>query len=181
MTAKVQADMDWSSILFMSEVWPAIQAKYKKTGNLLQMEGRPDIELARALDIRSGIDGWEMTADGGMRGVASRMQEGRAWNSFTVRMTRRSGAETEYAKRKKAIESDKGLIFPHLTVQAFAETKTGPVISIGICKTKDLIKFIDDGLHETRPTDNATFAVCYWRKMIENGVPVWIVNNDLLT
>jgi len=184
MHSDVENDMAWSSRLFIESAWPLVQARFK-AGPLLQMEGRPDVELARQLDMRSGIDGWELTKDGGMRGVSARVQTSppppQCWDSFTVRMSRQSGATTEFSKRRSAIHGGKGLIWPHITVQAYAESKAGPVHTVGICKTADLIAFIDSGLHKPRFASNAGFAACFWADMQANGIHVWIVRNTTLT
>lgn len=181
MNSEVKKDMDWSSKLFIESAWPMVQARFN-AGPLLQMEGRPDVELATQLDMRSGIDGWELTRDGGMRGVSARVQTSplppRCWDSFTVRMARSSGAATEFSKRRDAIHGGKGLIYPHITVQAYAELKNGPVHSVGICKTEDLIAFIDSGLHKKRFADNAEFAACFWSDMEQSGINIWIARRE---
>jgi len=181
MRSDVAMDMGWSSKLFIESAWPMVQLKFN-SGPLLQMEGRPDVELATQLDMRSGIDGWELTSDGGMRGVSARVQTSppfpNCWDSFTVRMSRNNGSLTEFSKRRNAIHGGKGLIYPHITVQAYAESKLGPVHSVGICKTEDLIQFIDNGLHKKRLVSNAEFAACFWRDMKANGFNVWIARND---
>jgi hypothetical protein len=162
--------MDWSSVLFMDQVWPVIK-KHVGGGELMRMEGRPDIELAQKLDMLSGIDGWHIHQKG-MRGIASRVQQGVAYNTFTIRTSRDSGAETEYAKRVEAISSNSGWIFPHLTVQAYVRTKEGPILSVGLAKTSDIIEFINKGLHKMKRTSNADFAVCDWEKMKNCGYKV---------
>jgi hypothetical protein len=184
MKSDVAMDMGWSSKLFIESAWPMVQSKFN-SGPLLQMEGRPDVELATQLDMRSGIDGWELTSEGGMRGVSARVQTSptppNCWDSFTVRMSRNSGALTEFSKRRNAIHGGKGLIYPHITVQAYAESKVGPVHSVGICKTQDLIQFIDNGLHKKRLVSNAEFAACFWKDMKDNGFDVWIARSDEFT
>ena len=163
--------MNWSSKLFVEQVWPEITACVGG-GELIQMEGRPDTELASRLDMLSGIDGWQIH-NSGIRGVASRIQKGdRSWDTFTVRMSRSSGAETEYAKRKRAIESSGGWIYPHLTIQAYSKTETGPVMSIGVARTEDIIAFIDCGFHRMNSTTNASFAVCSWSEMDSKGFKI---------
>lgn len=174
MDNQVQSDMDWSSVLFTDQVWPVIK-KHVGGGELMRMEGRPDIELAQKLDILSGIDGWHIHQRG-MRGIASRVQQGFAYNTFTIRTSRDNGAETEYAKRVEAISSDGGWIFPHLTVQAYVKTKNGPILSVGIAKTADIIEFIEKGLHKMRRTSNAEFAVCCWGEMKKHGYKVIVAN-----
>lgn len=174
--SSVQNDMEWSAKLFCDNVWPIIR-EHLDGGDLMKMEGRPDVELAKQLDMKAGIDGWHLHKTG-MRGIASRIQETtRPWNTFTVRMSRHSGAITEFEKRKNAIlESKRGWIFPAITVQAYAHTKQGPIIACGIAKTADIIDFIEKGLHYTKPTTNAWFAVCGWDKMKRNGYKVKIIN-----
>ena len=178
-----ESDMKWSARLFQTDVWPLIR-QHLGNGDLLQMEGRPDTELGRTLDMLAGIDGWHIHGHG-MRGIASRVQEtSKSWDTFTVRMSRDSGAVTEFEKRKLAIsESDRGWIYPALTVQAYSLTRTGPVFSCGIAKTQDIIDFIEMDLHEKplKRTTNACFAVCSWEKMQFLGYDVRIIKPDAAT
>ena len=173
----IQRDMEWSTLLFQNEVWPIIK-KIVGGGDLMIMEGRPDQELASKLDMLSGIDGWHIC--NGMRGIASRVQKGdRSWNSFTIRMSRDSGASTEYEKRKAAINDNTGWIYPHLTVQAYAKTESGPILSVGVAKTIDIIDYITHGHHELRQTTNAKFAVCFWENMRDQEYRVWQYSNQV--
>jgi hypothetical protein len=173
MQADVKSDMEASARIFQSMVWPLCR-KHFGGGELLQMEGRPDIELARLLDMRAGIDGWHIHS-GGMRGIASRVQYGHDWRTFTVRMSRDSGAKTEYQKRFEAIHTARGWIYPAITVHAYAETQIGPIISIGIARTADVIDFIAKGLHKERRTSNAVFAACSWLEMRKTGYRVEVI------
>ena len=176
MNRLVKDDMTWSSLLFRQSVWPLV-LKITGGGELLQMEGRPDVELATLLDMKAGIDGWQITEKGGMRGIAARVQKGnKAWDTFTIRKSRDSGCETEYAKRYRAIRDKSGEIYPHLTIQAYALTESGPVVSVGVARTEDIISFIVLGLAETRKTSNAVFYVCPWAKMKKSGFKVGIFN-----
>ena len=181
MPKDVASDMSWSSSLFHNEVWPIIRPLVGN-GDLLQMEGRPDIELANLLDQKSGIDGWHIHKNG-MRGIASRVQVSnprRPYNTFTIRLSRRSGAKTEYEKRSLAISNEncQGWIYPFFTVQAYAASTQGPVISCGIAKTIDLFDYIARGLWDdclpTREGD-AKFYVCDWEMMRRSGYEVWVL------
>lgn len=178
MQSDVVFDMNWSKKLFDEQVWPKCSVLCGG-GELMQMEGRPDCELAKLLDMQAGIDGWQIHSKG-MRGIASRIQAaesainpktGSPWNSFTIRLRRDSGAKTEYEKRKLAVDS-KLWLYPILTIQAYAETRDGPILSWGIAKTSDIIGFIDRGKHFTNRTTNAVFAVCFWAAMREAGFAV---------
>lgn len=162
--------MDNSSRAFERLVWP-IALSWAGGGDLLQMENVMDSNFARILDMKAGIDGWQIHQDG-MRGIASRIQQGnKAWNTFTVRMARDSGAITEYEKRVKAIETGK-YIYPYLTIQAYVQTWDGPVLSIGMAMTKEIVSFIQLGLHKLNKTSNAQFAICPWDAMKEYGFKV---------
>jgi hypothetical protein len=136
------------------------------------MEGRPDSELAKLLDIKAGVDGWQIHKDG-MRGIASRIQitPSNPYNSFTIRLARDSGTKTEYEKRKIAIETGRWM-YPFLTIQAYAKSMSGPILSVGLAKTEDIVSFIKSGYHGTNRTTNATFAVCYWDNMVRHGFKV---------
>ena len=84
-------------------------------GELKVVEGITIPEMAKLLDTLAGIDVWYINRLNGMRGIASRIQTGVNYKTFTVRNKRKSGAKTEYEKRKIAIE--KGYLYPnaHIT------------------------------------------------------------------
>jgi hypothetical protein len=135
------------------------------------MENVKDSKFAKMLDMKAGIDGWQIHKDG-IRGIASRIQQGdKAWNTFTIRMTRDSGADTEYKKRRIAIKTGE-YIFPYFTIQAYVKTWAGPMLSVGVAKTTDIIEFIEMGMSTEKPSSNATFAVCPWAKMQGVGFEV---------
>jgi hypothetical protein len=176
----VLGDMKWSSKLFLNDIWPMLN-HVVGGGQLMQMEGRPDQQLAKELDMRSGIDAWQLMPCGQMRGIAARVQQSnKNWATFTVRLSRDSGAKTEFAKRYEAINDGRGLIYPHLTIQGYAETKVGPVISVGVCRTVDVIEFVSKGLCDVNRTTNASFAVCPWEKMKEVGYKVEVIEPKVL-
>lgn len=166
----IKADMQSSAIAFEKLIWPVVNS-WAGGGELLQMENVMDSNFARLLDMKAGIDGWQVHGEG-MRGIASRIQQGsKAWNTFTVRMARDSGAMTEYTKRVIAIETGK-YIYPYLTIQAYVKTWAGPVLSVGLAKTFDIIEFIKNGFHTTNRTTNAEFAICPWDEMAKRGFKV---------
>lgn len=173
-------DLAWSTKLFIEQVWPSCRSGCGG-GDLIQIEGHADDELKKLLDTMSGIDGLQVFSDG-LRGIASRIQIPNAkiktkfpYDSFTIRLARDNGAVTEFKKRKSAIKSGGKFIYPWIAIQAYAKTKTGPILSIGMAKTVDIFKFIDLGHATTNRTTNATFYVCYWGHMIEKGfkVKIW--------
>jgi len=175
MSDKVTMDMRWSAKIFCEKVWPLIRG-HLGGGDLMEMEGRPDTQLAKELDMKAGIDGWHIHK-AGMRGIASRVQvTSHPWDTFTVRMARDSGAVTEFEKRKTSLDNpDQGWIYPAVTVQAYISLKKESVISCGLGKTKDIIEFIAKNLHTLKRTSNAEFAVCPWGEMQKHGYDVEII------
>jgi hypothetical protein len=100
-------------------------------------------DLANLFDQYSGIDAIH-SINGQLRTMAIRVQWGRAWDTFTIRYRRISGAPTEYQKRAEAILSDKGYLYPYLTVQAYLDKRDNAkrVVSCCIVKTSDLYRYV---------------------------------------
>ena len=86
-----------------------------------------------------------------IRGIASRIQArprgdsgAFPYNTFTVRKSRDSGTRTEYVKRREAIADNEGYLYPHFTIQAYVEKWVeGPLLSLGIARTSDIIYKIE--------------------------------------
>lgn len=102
-----------------------------------------ETNIAAMFDQYSGVDALHL-ANRQLRLVALRVQWCRNWATFTIRYKRRSGAATEYMKRVEAIQSDKGWLYPHLTVQAYLDKRgdASEILGCGIVKTKDLYDHI---------------------------------------
>jgi len=187
-----EMDLSWSAEVFSELVWPILEAELP--GRMIHVEAIARDAYARKfmkdLDTLAGIDAWHIVDNVGIRGIASRVQECpypyRPYNTFTIRKNRDSGTKTEYEKRKQAIDSNNGWIFPHLTVQSYVSAKrNGELRSFGVAKTADIINLIDqyndDGQSSpfvyTKRTTNAEFYVVDWRinvcqitwPTIENG------------
>ena len=129
--------------------------------------------------MAAGIDAWQICPDG-VQSIGHRVQQGdKDWSSFTIRSARDSGAVTEYHKRQKAIEGD--WAYPTLTIQAFAKTKTGPLLSVGVAKTADIIGYIAGHPNEVveRRTSNAKFKVVFWVAMRRAGYKVVVVRPEV--
>ena len=173
---RFKSDFKWSSEVFYEYIWQFI--KPHLNGEIVKLENvvySSDVE--KTLDALAGIDCWHVTDGYIVRGIASRIQITQyPYNSFTIRLSRDNGNMTEYEKRKFAItNANDGCVYPHFTIQSYIASKSGPLLSCGIAKTRDVIKFIDNELHYTRRTSNATFAVCEWDRMIEYGYDVLII------
>lgn len=162
---------------YIKPVWPFMIRGYG-----IPVEGKTDDDLANKLDQLAGIDIFNIDGDV-TYGVASRIQTGKAWNTFTVRKKRDSGTETEYAKRLKAINSD-GILFPRVTYQAYVSADTGgTLLSMAVCLTKELISLCKNGYAKTRHTGRgqyggAEFFVMEWSDMVQFGCKMRILHTD---
>jgi len=149
-------------------------------GELKVVEGITIPEMAKLLDTLAGIDVWYINKLNGMRGIASRIQTGVNYKTFTVRNKRKSGAKTEYEKRKIAIE--KGYLYPYLTIQAYV-SENNELLSYAIAKTEDIINAIDNGLcYKNHTSKNqigqAEFFVVKWYDMKKAGYEIIIKEKE---
>lgn len=140
MRGDVAHDLTQSADAFVRIVWPAIE-RIAGGGRLVPVEAVTTDDITRAFDVLAGIDAWQI-AGGGIRGIASRVQWGpKAWDTFTIRYERRTGAETEYTKRLRALtEIDRGWLTPHITVQAYINCEE--LLACGLVRTADLFSFV---------------------------------------
>lgn len=150
-------------------------------GSLISVEGDTLSETADLLDRLAGIDLWWVNEQHGMRGIASRIQPGRNWRTFTIRKERESGVKTEYEKRKHAIDNE--FLYPAITYQAYVGEHG---VSIGIVHTKALIDCIENGVCSERRTGDAqhgqaTFYVVAWEDLKRCGYPmIEVLNNRVI-
>ena len=120
-----------------------------------------DNEILIKLDQMSGID-YIRENNIGLQGIAARVQWGNSWDTFTIRSTRHTGAETELSKRRRAIRE--GYFYPAFTLQAyFTNRKENRLLSLGIIKTLDLYDYIIANPEKIiiRKSDNE-FVVVNW-------------------
>lgn len=194
MPGEVRRDLERSQSALTGVVWPAV-AHFCGGGELVSVEGSP-IATHLALDMLAGIDGYQRHTDRGLRGVASRVQPiwrwVRPWDTFTIRLSRISGAETEYVKRLFAIENPcGGWMYAHLTIQAYVCRETGALLSAAVVRTKDLFLHAKEcreahgwngksaGACYTNSTNNARFVVVPWEHLQASGVAVKMVRADV--
>lgn len=146
-------------------------------GKFEVVEGITIDEMAKLLDTLSGIDVWHINNLRGIRGVALRIQTGdKNWHTFTVRNKRKSGAKTEYEKRKYAIQN--GYLYPYLSIQAYI-SKNDKLLSFAIAKTEDIMSMIEQGFYKNKKTGKeqigqAEFFVIDWYQMKEKGYKIVI-------
>ena len=174
--------MSDSSYDFQRTVWPYVCPKIGG-GELVMVEGHASDAMRAMLDMQAGIDGWHVHSTEGLRGIGSRVQwlktGVRPFNTFTVRRSRASGAETEYEKRCRAIYGHGGYLYPHLTIQAYIREprRQGDLVSLGIARTCDVVEYIGAhlGTIEVRHVMNggaASFFVVPWAHFRSCGYPL---------
>lgn len=127
----------------------------------------------RLLDLQGGFDAICKT-QGGLLGIASRVQwTDRAHESWTIRLRRDSGADTEFVKRLRALAT--GAMVPNYTVQAYVtERRVGDLLSIGLIGTETLMRYsewaIAFGYARFNRATNASFQYVSW---VELGAAVY--------
>lgn len=190
MQIQVAKDLTDSAHDFLEFVWPAIK-DLCGGGELVPVEAVTATEFARMIDILAGIDAWQVAdGQGGMRGIASRVQWGHSWRTFTIRASRDSGARTEYEKRSWALEHQAdGWLYPHLMSQGYvSEQRTGHLLSAAVARTADIFDFVRTepeladwrqalrgrGWYRQR-TSNAGFMVVPWDNFEGSGRWIGIV------
>lgn len=173
-----QSDLAKSASDFESIVWPQIK-HLVGDGTMYPVEGVAQEGFKRDLDTLAGIDAFQQIGDG-LRGIASRVSRTRCWRTFTLRWSRASGTRTEFSKRLEALTTDKGLLYPYLTVHAYLNPHVeGHLLGVGIVKTRDLIFFVRDGVegvdYEVKPVcDGNNFVSVAWDRLAEKGAPIKI-------
>lgn len=187
MRADVATDLSASTLAFTSVVWPAL-SRLVRNGEFIPVEASTASGLARDFDVLAGIDAWQKLPDG-MRGIACRVQSCRVpWDTFTIRYERDSGAETEYAKRLRAIQDrEGGWLYPHLTIHGYVSDADGSLLSAAVVRTCDLFAFAAEHEHDASPetvyfrsNDRASrgdankFLVCPWANLRRAGVKLAI-------
>jgi hypothetical protein len=128
-------------------------------GDIISIE-ESDNSVLLLFDKYSGID-YLRKDNLGLQGIASRVQFGNAWNSFTIRTKRHTGAKTEYEKRIEQIKN--GYIYPYFTLQAyFDNTNDLNLLSICIIKTKDLYYELENNKKVINKSSDNEFKVLFW-------------------
>lgn len=165
MRAVVHRDLTDSSADFKRVVWPAVSG-WCGGGHVSLVEVSPDQKMARNFDVLAGIDAWQITGpDGLMRGIASRVQWGTPWDSFTMRVRRPNGASTEVEKRIKAVlDIEAGWLRPTLTVQAYVSERGGfgRLQHVLMARTADLYRFAIEHQERIERRTNGSDQVEFW-------------------
>ena len=156
MGQQIEKDLKRSARTFRTHIYPKIKEQIGN-GKLIDIEGQ-DCAISLALDYHAGGDYLQLLPDGGLRIISSRVQYGRDWQSFTIRLSRSTGSDTEFSKRKRELEL--GYLSPYWTCQAYMVRQQ--VASVGVVKTKDLFSLVESKPFYSwtiRETSNASFLV----------------------
>jgi hypothetical protein len=137
---KLENDLRESSRAFLDLAWPVISPRIGG-GKIMPVETVTDSSFTKALDQLAGIDAWQVFGNQeGIRGIASRMQKDSDFRTFTVRYRRMGGSETEWAKRIRAIDSNRGALLPFITIQGYYGTVRNELLSVAAIRTTDLFE-----------------------------------------
>jgi hypothetical protein len=144
---------------FAQYVWPVV-ANHLGNGQLVAIEGVCN-QHCRILDCQAGIDYLQLLPDGGVRGLAARVQTcSRAFETFTIRLG------TELPKRLRDLSN--GYLCPTHTLQAYL---TPSKVIVGVIETSELYRQIKT-LHKsnllqirTNTQDGNRFVCVKWRDL----------------
>lgn len=167
-----------SSSHFATLVWPVIGPMIGG-GTIISVESL-DSNLSMHLDVLAGIDALQVY-NGMIRGLATRVQYGTPWASFTLRHKRTSGARTELAKRLDAIRNPQdGIMYPAIQIQAYISSRTdGRLYHVCAAHTVDILEAYISGvegidyMHRINKSDDTIFAAIWWPRMIARGYNVY--------
>ena len=180
MREEVKHDLNESASDFVHIVWPAVSSLCGG-GTLYPVEAARHLGIIVALDNCSGIDAFQMLPSGTvLRGVASRIQYGRYYPTFTLRYKRSNGAVTEFEKRLYAIRHvAQGCIYPHLTIHAYMSRPKGKLLAVAVTETRALYHYAEryredrSRVYEQRNiSDGNSFLVVLWDPYQQAGHPL---------
>ena len=142
------------------------------SGRLIVIEGKTDNELAEMFDQCASIDIIRQS-EKGLEGVASRIQFGHNWRTFTVRYKRDSGSRTEYEKLVYAYKNR--LMCPKFTYQAYIENDA--LSGLAVVETASLLDYIEKHKPKVRHTGadqngQASFYICPWDDIRTKGYKI---------
>lgn len=143
MRLDVERDLSASAKAFQEIVWPQYQPILG--GEIRHVESVSAQGFEKDLDTLAGIDAWQIHRESGqIYGVGSRVQPvtrgippgALPYNTFTIRLERHNGYETEYSKRLHAIE--RGALYPAITIHGYYCASQRTLLSSMSCKTREL-------------------------------------------
>lgn len=120
-------------------------------------DGEYDSELAAALDMHAGIDGFIVDGENQLYAYASRIQFGQNYGTFTLRRSRPSCARTEFDKLVHARQVQAPM--PTFHIQTYVDAD-GRNATVAIVETLELLRYVYKHRDQWRKTDGGeTFYV----------------------
>lgn len=165
-----------SKLDFAKIVWPHIRIWF---GDASLVPVEDNRQYPDDLDTLAGIDVLVRRKDG-IQTMATRVQweTKRCYRTFTIRVARTSGEDTEFQKRLHEIMDD-SLIYPFLTCQAYLSRRGGHLLRAGMAETKPMYLRINENIpyFETHPlynpSDSTKFYPVRWKWLRDKDVRVW--------
>ena len=180
MNNDVKKDLNDSILAFENLVLPIIESKNMINGNFISIEKIThsfEEDIATHFDKLSSIDLFRIKIDEGISGIASRVQFGKkAYNTFTIRKNRVSGALTELDKIIKNYHSGK-YFYPHLYIHSYISNReNGEVLSFAIVETKTLIELYEKNIYNIKINryDGNEFICFDWNDILKKGYKIKI-------
>ena len=144
------------------------------------VEGDTADPLRFDLDALEGIDAFQRGTYA-LRGLASRVQWGTDYQTFTVRIARSNGSLTEFEKRLEVLHHlEQGYLYPFWTIQAYVSRPGGVFYSVGATRTTDLYRFIEQCAREGTPLEQKqagnggeTFLIVPWDTYLAAGLDLF--------
>ena len=177
MATNLADSMKQSAEDFQNYVLPILKELYY--GRIFKQVENTDKDISEYLDIYAGIDILMIhPKEKSIIGIASRIQRGFCWNTFTVRCGRESGSMTEFKKRTVNMKNE-GL-FPALTLQAYVEPHDKKLLGMAIIRTVELWEYIEKENPPIKQTGldqygQASFYVVSWNGLRRKNYPITIV------
>lgn len=148
------------------------------SGEIISIEETQN-EILLMFDKYSGID-YLRKDNNGLQGIASRVQFGKeddkapiAWNTFTIRYERDSGAKTEYEKRMYQIKH--GYFYPAYTLQAYFDNrKDMNLLSVAVVKTVELYRYAEENFDKLgQNKSNNVFKFVRWSELDKSIIKIY--------
>lgn len=162
---------------FRDSVWPLFRDELGG-GDLVPVEDVTDSAFAHLLDTHGMTDAWQVVGRDGIRALSTRIQWGpKAWNSWTIRYSLKSGNPTEWHKLTAMGDWHR----PSFIIQAYLDRPEGRVISAACIRTVDLQRMIINGWHgvPTKVPGGNELVPVWWEEADKQGIPFIYVGDDI--
>jgi hypothetical protein len=109
-------------------------------------------------DKRAGLDWLISASDGTQSGIASRVQWGTDYGTFSIRYRTEKGQMSELTKRYRSVVG--GAQYPTLTIQAYVDPVSWTLLNAYVVRTDDLYRHV---IHLGHTSDDFLLCNCATR------------------